>query len=369
MADQTAETTTTTTTDAPAVVDTAVTVDAGAAPPAAGEDVLTTDEKAVAAFDKGVNEQRAIDTGTPVESVETPADGKPPTKDAKTDDSKTPTKETPPADERAAAIETEIKTLGLKEKTAERFRELSSRPTEKEIAPIRDKADRFDNWNQIITESTARPEQLSNALGYLQAINSGDPVKMGKAYEVMVQEVAWLGKQLGREVPGAYDPLADHDDLRRKVEEGDITREAALEIASHRAVNARTTERTKAQQDQQRREAEQAQAVESAIGQVAALNAKLKAADPHFAAKLPALKPMLDFIRETLPPAQWAAAVERAYMGIPAPAAQAASTNSPPPVGHVPLRPTGGSGTPARKFNADEVNRGDPFSMGVASAR
>lgn len=378
MADPTTETTTTTppaATDVPAAVDTTTTttVDAGASPPPAGEDKLTIDEKAVAAFDKGVNEQRAIDTGTPVEKVETPpAEVKKPENDGKADGGKTPAKETEgktPADERAAAIETEIKALGLKEKTAERFRELSKRPSEQEIAPLREKAERFErelaNWNQIITESTARPDQLSSALGYVQAINSGDPVRMGKAYDVMVQEVAWLGKQLGREVPGAYDPLADHGDLRQKVEQGDMTRESALEVARHRAVSARTADLTKAQQDEQKREADHNAAVDSAMKQVATLNAKLKAADPHFAAKLPALKPMLDMIRETIPPAQWAAAVERAYLAIPAPAP--AATTAPPPVGTVPLRPTGGSGTPARKFNADEVNRGDPFTQGVAS--
>jgi hypothetical protein len=267
--------------------------------------------------------------------------------------------------DRDAAIEKEIVDSKMKPATAERFRELAKRPTpaevEKQLAPLKVRAEQADQWEGIIAESRATPDQLNNALGYLQAINSGNPVSMGKAYDSMLQEVAWLGKQLGREVPGLFDPLAEHADLKAKVDGGDMARADALEIARHRAealrASANATRQTETQNAEQGRKA----AIDGGIAALNTLGQSLKAANPDvYAKKFPLLKDDLAYARDNLPPDKWVGFIQRAYERITI----AAPPPAPPPVGHVPLRPTG----TAAGQNAKPKNALEAFDMGMAGA-
>jgi len=113
-----------------------------------------------------------------------------------------------------------------------RFRELKE-----ELDTLKPMAERGKEWEQTIQATGASPEQFGNVLNYLTAINSGDPAQMGKAYEAMQAELAWLGKQLGKPAPG-YDPLADHRDLQAQIEQGTLSREAAQELIAARIANA-----------------------------------------------------------------------------------------------------------------------------------
>jgi hypothetical protein len=297
----------------------------------------------------------------PAEKKDEPApatatEAKPEGEKPKTDDEKA-------ADKAAADVEAEIKTLGLKDKTAERFRELSKRPTveavEKQVAPLRERAQKADDWENILRQSTAKPDQLSNALGYLQAINSGDPKSMRSAYDMMTKEVAWLGQQLGIEAPG-YDPLKEHADLALKVADGDMTREVALELAQHRTASKRGGEHQARTAQAEREERERQQAFDKGIADLGALGANLKSTDAEYAKKLPLLAPHLAWARANLTPDKWVAYVEHQYSQLkvaPTPAA-------PPPVGSVPLRPTGSAtGQVAKPKDAL-----DAFKMGMQGA-
>lgn len=187
----------------------------------------------------------------------------------------------------------------------------------------------------MIQDTGATPEQYGSALGYLKAVNSGDPALMAQAFDAMQQEMAWLAKQLGREVPGVVDPLADHADLKAAVDEGEITRKHALELAQARAMQVRQQQAQQRTQQQTAQQQEQAQVQQ----QLAALETRLKA-DPAYQAKMAQVD--FDWIKANVPPAKWAAAVEhqfaRAVVAPPAPPAPAK-----PPVGSVPLRPVGRS--------------------------
>lgn len=251
-----------------------------------------------------------------------------------------PEAEVAPADEpaepapEADPVADEIASLGLKEKATERFKELTGKVKElsTEIEPLREAAQRAEQWEQMVTSTGATPEQYSSALGYLQAINSGDPAKMGKAFDAMLSEVQWLGKTLGREVGGLVDPLQDHADLTAAVDAGDITRKHALEVAQARITQARTTEQ--ASKTEQQTAAQQAEA--QAVSAVNALDQKLRA-DPAYAAKMQAMQQAgaFQWIRDNLPPEKWPAAIEREWQRT----AVAAAPSPKPAIGHVPLRP------------------------------
>lgn len=257
------------------------------------------------------------------------------------------------------AIDAEIKDLGIaNERTQKRFRELSERAAE--VETLRPDAERGRQWEETIKSTGADPQQMGNALNYLAAINSGDPAAMGQAYDFMQQEMAWLAKQLGRPAPG-YDPLAEHADLSKQVSDGDMTRAAAEELIRTR----RAAELQQGSQQRQRQQAEQEasaeQAHQQALQQVGALGQQLRAADPLFEAKFKSIQPMVAVIQSTLPPQQWAAAIQQAYLAAPAPVAATA-----------PRQPAAAPNNPARATGVDlskAPTKENAFDFGVAAAK
>jgi hypothetical protein len=267
-----------------------------------------------------------------------------------------PAAEAAPAPE-ADPVAEEIAALGLKEKSAERFKELAGKVKElsTERETLQAAAQRAEQWEQMVTSTGATPEQYSSALGYLSAINSGDPAAMGKAFDAMLGELQWLGKTLGREVTGLVDPLQDHADLAEAVDAGDMTRKAALEVAQARVTLARTAEQ--AGKVQQQTAAQQAQA--QAVAAVNALDQRLQA-DPLYAAKMQAMQQTGAFawIKDNLPPEKWAAAIEREWQRTTV----AAPPKPRPAVGHVPLRPVRQSAP----MHAAPKNDLEAFELGVS---
>lgn len=308
------------------------------------------DQAALDAFSKGVEEAAPEPVEVEAEQVEEVAEAA---------EGEPAAAEPAPAAE-ADPIAEEIAALGLKEKAAERFKELTGKVKElsTDRESLTEKAAKADQWEQMVTSTGATPEQYSSALGYLQAINSGDPASMGKAFDAMLQEVQWLGQQLGREVPGLVDPLKDHADLSSAVDNGDITRKHALEVAQARVTQQRVAQRSEVQAKQT--VAQQSEA--AAVASVNALDQRLRA-DPAYAAKMQALTSSGAFawIKENIPPEKWAPAIEREWqrtaVAAPAPAAK-------PAVGHVPLRPVRPSAGMAVQPKSDM----EAFELGLRAA-
>jgi len=346
--------------------------DGGAAPfvetPAADPDAA-----ALAAFEKGIESTKGEapaadepaagkDGAKPGDEGKTPEeitaeaeaakgkDGKPAGEAAKPAEGEG---EKPKPDEK---VEAEIKELGLKERAAERFRELTSRVAEME--PLRARAARADEWEQTVLSTGASPEQFGSALSYLRDINSGDPARMLSGYNAALAEVQALGQALGLPTPGGPDPLETHADLKKLVDEQDITREAALEIARSR----QTEKLRKAADDTRANAGQQEAAVNAALQRVTALGSQLRAADPTgFDAKFKIASPMIARIQKTLPPDQWVDAIKEHWDALPVlPVAQAK-----PAVSTQPLRPTGASAGQVRKPKNDV----EAFELGVATAK
>lgn len=277
-------------------------------------------------------------------------------------------------------IVAEAKALGLKGKASERFHEMAG--TIKDFAPMRETmtklglkdpaqveqifetAARSIEWENTVLASTATPQQFGTALNAIKALNSGDPQAMNVAYDAMLGAAQELAKKLGREIPGLFDPLDAHPDLKQEVEDQDITRKRALEIAAQRATAERNNE-VNANRDAL---TEHQAAIDRATVDVTSLNAELKSVDADFARKLPYLQPSINAICQSMHPSKWAAEIRKAYHALPAlPPAAAAPAPAPAPaaprVGHMPLRPTGGNGAMKPKPRTDE----EAFSMGVDS--
>lgn len=378
--------------------------------PATAPDTTPTDvtADALSALDAGLG---AADTGAPAdqppaepasEPVTPPADGLPPAAEgapAATDgqpqaDGQPPAQPaaegaTPPVEGEPAApqpdaeTEAEIASLGLKDKTAERFRTLSGQV--KELAPIRDalkaagiedvarlpdlvqRASVGEDMVKMVTETGTTPEQYGMALDYLGLVSKasrGDMTAAGQAYEVMSKELAVLAQMLGKEVPGVHDPLAAHADLLAEVQAGDLPRARALEIASTRAQGQFTSS---AQRQQQEQEQAAQQAEQAGIDWLVKFDAKAKTQDPNYLAKRPALHEAVAEIRRTLHPSKWPEATALAYANIAAPApvaAAPAATAAPAQPRPGPMRPSGPRPAMAPAFD----NPLDALNFGIDQA-
>lgn len=259
--------------------------------------------------------------------------------------------------EAAKSVDDEIKDLGItNERTQKRFRELSERASEAEA--FREKAGRVNDWEQTIASTGTTPEQFGATLVYLTDINSGDPARMNRAYDTMQNELQVLGKKLGREAPG-FDPLSEHADLAEKVKSGDMDRATAVELIQHR-------QRGALQQNhhaEQSRAAQAQQAEQQALQDVAALGNQLRTSDPQFLQKFAYLQPTVEIIQATMPPAQWAAAIQQAYQRLPGVAAPAAAPAAPVR----PNNPARASAAPAKAATPKDPYAA--FDMGVAEAQ
>lgn len=312
----------------------------------------TLEEAMTAALDEGVASLAPADPEPPAaEEAEPPASEEPPPEPAAEED------------EVEAAVAA-AKAEGAGEKQQNRVRELATKL--KELGPVRkaleeagitdvttlpelvNRAKQGDDLMKYIQETGADAEQYGMTLDYLSMVNralKGDTKAAEKALEVAQREVQQLAALIGREVPGVHDPLAAHADLAAAVEAGDMTRKYALEVAQARQGQSLS----RAVNERQTAEQQQAQAIEQGKAALGGWDAKMMAADPTYAAKRPALNQMVAFIRQTLPPSQWLAATEAAYKTIPAVAPVAPPAPAKPPVG--PVRPTGPRPTMAPEFD------------------
>lgn len=328
----------------------------------------TPDEQALEAFSKGVESastEAPKPADKPVEAVG--ATGAEAVKDAP---GATAAAEPTPEEKAAAKLkaddDAEIKKLGIKnETTAARFRELNAEARKvpeltKQIEKMQPLAAEAERFNAIIADTKAQPEQIGSMLKYLKAINSGDPKAMNEAADTILAEAKALYKFLGRELP-AFDPVAEHDDLKQGIEAGGVTPEIARETARARA-EQKAAEFRRQQQESTRRAAEENDRVlNTAVAGLNDIGARLKTSDAHFAHKLAAMQSAgtIEMIKENVPPSRWVDAFKTAYAKIPDPAPK-------PPVGGMPLRPTGADPGAQQRTPKDEY---EAFSMGVERAR
>lgn len=252
--------------------------------------------------------------------------------------------------------EKEVADLNLKGRTADRFRELSGEvkaaapvmeaikaaniPIEQLPSALKAASDHRE-WVQQVVDTGASPEDYADSLHLLSLVSrarEGDNASAEAALQALAPIVADIARLTGREVPGLFNPIDAHPDLKDAVEVGDMTHKAALEVVRARQLTANTQ-----QQNTQRQQAyAQSQAAQQGVNDLIAIDAEFKASDADYARKRPILNGIVQTIRETLPPGQWATATRKAYAAIQLPAAAPAPVvRATPPVGHVPLRPTG----------------------------
>jgi hypothetical protein len=190
-----------------------------------------------------------------------------------------------------------------------------------------------DDLVGMVQQTGATPEQFSQMLDYIGAVNSGDPARIKGALQQVQAELTALSRMIGEPVPGV-DSLANHPDLRQAVDSGDLSETHARELAAARDARAFATQRTQQTSEAQRRESEQAQALDAGRQALNALEKQLQA-DPDYARKRAILIPTLQPVLAQLHPSQWVQTFQNAYQQLklgPAPVPTRAATTGQQPL-------------------------------------
>lgn len=193
----------------------------------------------------------------------------------------------------------------------------------------------------LMDEAGMKDEQFASYLEFHRMLQSNDAKELESALQMIEAQRVAIYTKLGKEpAGGGIDLLKDFPDLQRKVDESEITREDALELARGRRAEAARTRASQHQQNQQKSEAHKAaefqQASEKALADIKAWSDGLAKSDLDYSAKESKLLDQLDGVLKEYPPNLWVPTLKRLYAGI-------VITKAPETVGgdKRPLRPSG----------------------------
>lgn len=200
----------------------------------------------------------------------------------------------------------------LKGKTRERMEGLVK--VAKEITTERDRwkgeAERLYN---AIADTGTTAEEFGDMMETQRLLHSDDVAERRKGLAELRKWADGVAEELG-ETPTGKDPLAGHQDLLDKVEDGDITRELALELAEARNRKAADSKLGERRDQQTKEQREYQEAVETARTDLNTLGAQLKQANPTMYAHLSrVLAEEIKEIRDTMHPSKWASTFKRRY--------------------------------------------------------
>ena len=240
------------------------------------------------------------------------------------------------ADAKALGFKNMKATTEFKAMRAE-LREL--RPLKEQVQQYQAPAQKWGQLTEYFEERQITPEQFGQAMTVVSAFNSTDLNVKRKARDLMVEELKALNAQLGEE-GGGYDPLVEpgNRDLAQQVEDGDVARQTALEIARLRHENQYNQTVSQRQAQDQQREQSVRQERERAMAELDAIGKEYEALDRDYAKKREMLVPMLKPIFADLPPRLWGQKFKAAYAAMGSVAPATAAPVRPPPLRNQPLR-------------------------------
>ena len=188
-------------------------------------------------------------------------------------------------------------------------------------------------FRELVKSTGMSAQDFAQTLEFGRLVNSGDEKNLRVALEMIESQRAMLYQKLGVEAPGV-DLLTGHDDLREAVDNMEITRERAVELAKYRKQQADVQQRQQAQAQQQQERATYEQTVTQAATAMDAYlqtranevdhQARMRVISDHF--KSPE---NLQAFVQTYQPQQWAATIKMMYDSIKVPAAQAPAAPQP----------------------------------------
>ena len=134
-------------------------------------------------------------------------------------------------------------------------------------------------FRQLVNNTGMSPEQFAQTLEYGRLVNTGDEKNIRVAIEMIEAQRKDLYARLGVEAPG-IDLLADQPDLKQSVDDMELTRERAVELAKLRRQQVKDTQRQQNDKQAQESQEQYAQTVQQAAATMDAyLNSRAGEAD------------------------------------------------------------------------------------------
>jgi len=218
-----------------------------------------------------------------------------------------------PAVEDEAEDDTDIysEPAGLKPKAQERFRSL--------VEDNKTKTERLDQAefalkeiHKTVSESHMTPEEFGYLIDYGRMAVSKKPEELEYALQTAQNEIVRISQLLGKEVPGV-DLLADQPELKKRVDDYELSREDALRIAKSERELASYKQVQTQQREQQQVATKQQDVQQQSLDQVRAYMSKMKSTDINFSAKEAKLVDQAAKVRQNYPPEQWPTIIQDLY--------------------------------------------------------
>ena len=178
-------------------------------------------------------------------------------------------------------------------------------------------------FREMVTSSGMNPQEFAQSLEFGRLVSSGNEADTRVALEMLETQRAQLYAKLGVEAPGV-DLLADHADLKAQVDDMELTRERAIELAKFRKTDGDKKARETTERDALQGRQQFEQTVTTAAGQMEAYldtrksevdhPARMRVISDHFR-KPENLKTFI----ETYRPEQWGPTMRMMYDGIQLP--------------------------------------------------
>ena len=210
---------------------------------------------------------------------------------------------------------------GLSPRAQQRFQDLSER------------AGKFESLRSLLDESVSSPAEFVQLLDFSKAVRNG---QFQQAVEMLDRVRNDLVLRGGIKSVPQKDVLEDYPDLKQEVEEFNLTRERALELARARKLESEYRQQQASEQRTAHELQQYQQAVEVAVQQVQQLESEWARTDPDFRAKMKLLEGQISNIGQQYQPNQWASVVSMLYQNLSVPA------RTKTPQSH--LRPAGAGG-------------------------
>ncbi len=200
---------------------------------------------------------------------------------------------------------------GLKPKAQERFRGLVE--DNKSKTEQLDKAEfALKEIHKTVSESNMSPEEFGYLIDYGRMAVSKKPEELEYALQTARNEIVRISQLLGKEVEGV-DLLADQPELKKRVDDYELSREDALRIVKSERELASYKQVQDQQRDQQQVATKQQDVQQQSLDQVRAYMGKMKSTDINFSAKEARLVDQAAKVRQNYPPEQWPTVIQDLY--------------------------------------------------------
>lgn len=177
----------------------------------------------------------------------------------------------------------------------------------------------FESLRSLGFQDEHAADDLVQFAGYRNILATGD---VAAFREVMAAQVKQFEQMHGKRVQIEASALDDFQDLKDKVGNYEMSEDDALEIARIRTNKQRTEQAQQAQRAGQETEQARQEAIQSAIGQVGAMEAAWRKSDPDAAVLIPQLKAQMEDIARNFPPEQWPQIVKMQWTALKKAAAE-----------------------------------------------